>query len=101
MTPTNDEVRQQFEATFSDCNLRRLSPHSDCYEDDRTALRWEGYQAALRSPVVAGLVAELATIANADPAKWDADVRDQFREWSQNRARAALAQYATLAGESQ
>ena len=34
---------------------------------------------------------ELRNIANADPSTWDADVRDQFKQWAQNRARAALA----------
>lgn len=29
-------------------------------------------------------------IAAANPAQWEADVRDQFRAWAQNRARAAL-----------
>lgn len=33
---------------------------------------------------------ELQTIADADPAKWETDVRDQFRQWAQNRARAAI-----------
>lgn len=37
------------------------------------------------------LLAELEAIANADPSKWDEEVRDQFREWAQNRARAALS----------
>jgi hypothetical protein len=37
------------------------------------------------------LVAELENIANADPAKWEPDMRGQFREWAQSRARAALA----------
>ena len=34
--------------------------------------------------------AELRNIANADPSKWDADMRDQFQQWAQNRARAVL-----------
>lgn len=37
------------------------------------------------------LLSELEAIANADPSKWDADMRDQFREWAQSRARAAIA----------
>ncbi len=41
--------------------------------------------------VNAELVAELQNIANADPRKWDAEVRDQFQQWAQNRARAAIA----------
>lgn len=37
------------------------------------------------------LRAELHRIATADPRKWEADVRDQFQQWAQNRARYALA----------
>jgi hypothetical protein len=37
------------------------------------------------------LLAELKNIANANPSTWDADLRDQFRPWAQNRARAAVA----------
>ena len=37
------------------------------------------------------LLAELRNIAEADPAKWEPDVRGQFREWAQSRARAAVA----------
>lgn len=37
------------------------------------------------------LFAELDFIANADPSKWDAEMRDQFLEWAQSRARAAIA----------
>jgi hypothetical protein len=37
------------------------------------------------------LLAELRNIAYADTSKWDADMRDQFREWAQSRARAAIA----------
>lgn len=37
------------------------------------------------------LLAELKNIANADPSSWEADVRDQFRPWAQNRARHAIA----------
>lgn len=36
------------------------------------------------------LYAELQNIANADPTKWDEDTRDQFQQWAQSRARAAL-----------
>jgi len=36
------------------------------------------------------LLQELTIIATADPRKWDEDTRDQFREWAQNRARAAI-----------
>jgi uncharacterized protein YukE len=34
---------------------------------------------------------ELQNIAQANPRKWDKEVRDQFQEWAQNRARHALA----------
>jgi hypothetical protein len=37
------------------------------------------------------LLAELRNIAAADPSKWDEEVRHQFREWAQSRARAAIA----------
>src|SRR5690606_4193470 len=39
----------------------------------------------------AALQRELEIIAYANPSRWDADTRDQFQEWAQNRARAALA----------
>lgn len=39
----------------------------------------------------AALRAELQNIADAKPSSWDAEVRDQFMPWAQNRARAALA----------
>jgi hypothetical protein len=41
--------------------------------------------------VNAELVEELKNIANANPSKWDAEVRDQFQQWAQNRARATIA----------
>ena len=44
------------------------------------------------------LRAELHRIATADPRKWEADVRDQFQQWAQNRARYALAKVG--AGET-
>ena len=37
------------------------------------------------------LLAELQNIANADPSKWDEETRDQFQQWAQSRARAAIA----------
>ena len=37
------------------------------------------------------LRAELQNIANANPSQWDEDMRDQFQQWAQNRARHALA----------
>lgn len=37
------------------------------------------------------LFTELQNIANAKPEEWDEEMRDQFREWAQSRARAALA----------
>ena len=40
---------------------------------------------------VAALTAELENIANAKPSTWEADVRDQFQPWAQNRARDAIA----------
>jgi hypothetical protein len=37
------------------------------------------------------LLAELQHIANANPSSWDEETRDQFQQWAQNRARAAIA----------
>ena len=37
------------------------------------------------------LLAELQNIANANPRTWHEDVRDQFQQWAQSRARAAIA----------
>ena len=37
------------------------------------------------------LLAELQNIANADPRNWNEEMRDQFQQWAQNRARAAIA----------
>lgn len=45
----------------------------------------------IRADIVDELVEELKNIANANPAKWDEDTRDQFQQWAQNRARVALA----------
>lgn len=33
---------------------------------------------------------ELRLIAQAKPDEWEPDMRDQFREWAQSRARAAI-----------
>jgi hypothetical protein len=40
---------------------------------------------------VGDLVEALRGIADAKPSQWDPEVRDQFREWAQSVARAALA----------
>lgn len=42
----------------------------------------------------AELLAELRNIADADPSKWDEEVRGQFQEWAQSRARAAIRKAA-------
>jgi ABC-type uncharacterized transport system YnjBCD ATPase subunit len=36
------------------------------------------------------LLAELRNIADAKPWTWDKNMRDQFRQWAQSRARAAI-----------
>jgi hypothetical protein len=41
--------------------------------------------------VNAELVEALKNIASANPSRWDEEVRDQFQEWAQNRARYAIA----------
>ena len=40
--------------------------------------------------VNAQLLQELRYIANAKPLEWDEEVRGQFQEWAQNRARVAI-----------
>jgi hypothetical protein len=92
-TPTNEEVRRQFEAEARR-HCMDLTPHPGRdgwrYADKDTDLFRAGYQAALSSPAVAGLVDALrGVIAVADRKT------DEF-----DNAKAALAQYATLAGES-
>ena len=37
------------------------------------------------------LLGALKNIADAEPRKWEEEVRDQFQEWAQNRARHAIA----------
>lgn len=37
------------------------------------------------------LMEVLRSIADAHPSTWALDVRDQFQQWAQNRARAAIA----------
>mgnify|MGYP000864524239 CR=1 FL=1 len=37
------------------------------------------------------LLEELQHIANADPSNWYEEARDQFQQWAQSRARAAIA----------
>ena len=37
------------------------------------------------------LLRTLQFIADADPAEWDEEVRDQFQAWAQARARIAIA----------
>lgn len=52
------------------------------------ALELAAYVKACAAPE---LLAELQNIANAKPETWDEETRDQFREWAQSRARAAIA----------
>ena len=37
-----------------------------------------------------GLLEELRIISNARPPQWESDMRDQFQQWAQSRARAAI-----------
>lgn len=57
--------------------------------------RLDGYRdladkLAAKDGEIERLRAEIRVIAAAKPAQWEADVRDQFQAWAQNRARAAL-----------
>lgn len=58
--------------------------------DTEQRLRLVAERDSLRA-VNAELIAELQRIADADPKKWDQEVRDQFMPWAKNRARAAIA----------
>jgi hypothetical protein len=64
-TPTNEEVRRQFEAWAVD---RRMAVERDerhgYYLDDATQDAWLGYQAALSSPAVVALVEALQNFAD-------------------------------------
>jgi hypothetical protein len=72
--------------------LRRLCEARDQYKNEVTRL-----EVCLTEAVdnVVALRAELQNIADAKPHTWDAEVRDQFQEWAQSRARAALAALAS------
>jgi hypothetical protein len=78
--------------------IRAAMPHGEqTYPCAKAALI--GYRAgkeAMRERVEA-LEIELENIANANPKKWDEDVRDQFQEWAQNRARHTLAKVRSIA----
>jgi hypothetical protein len=80
------------------------------YADSFTECAREGYQAALRSPAVAGLVEALkawdrwnyevqSAKANGESI-YSFDELQAMRTDAQRKSDAALAQYATLAGES-
>jgi hypothetical protein len=94
-TPTNEEVRRQFEAWAVD---RRMSVERDerhgYYLDDTTQDAWIGYQAALRSPAVAGLVDVLHELQESAAYWSDYDVPLGIAD----RIDAALAPFTTGAG---
>ena len=39
----------------------------------------------------AELIQELRNIASANPREWDEEMRDQFQQWAQSRARHTIA----------
>ena len=69
------------------CVLTDVVLASD-YDRDIADL-WRQLSSAMKR--VARLENELRVIGYAEPQKWDADLRDQFMEWAQSRARFALA----------
>jgi hypothetical protein len=79
-TPTNEEVRRQFEAWHEET-------FGHMHNTELTADRWMAYQAALSSPAVAGLVEAAKNFAPATPLS----KREQ-------RLAAALAPFTTGAG---
>jgi hypothetical protein len=58
----------------------------------RTALRNANLRQLDAERQLAAAKRELTNIRDAKPYEWDADTRDQFQQWAQNRARAALEQ---------
>ena len=70
-----------------ECVLTDVVLASD-YDRDIADL-WRQLSSAMKR--VARLENELRVIGYAEPQKWDADLRDQFMEWAQSRARFALA----------
>jgi len=95
-TPTNEEVRRQFEAWARGTRLYRMArEESDprLYEEPMTQGSWEGYQAALSSPAVVALVEALdqAVTSMQDSGYQNSHV-------AVRSARAALTPFATGAG---
>jgi hypothetical protein len=87
-----EAMREQFEAWAIERDWPVDRDEDGGYVDSFTECAWQGYQAALRSPAVAGLV---------EAAKVAADGFESVgMDFSATALRAALAQYATLAGES-
>ena len=67
--------------------------HACIYADYPSTKDYELGEANARLIAAApDLLETLEYIANAKPWDWDEEVRDQFREWAQNRARLAIHQ---------
>ena len=67
---------------------------ADSLERMSLSTKWDKQAAAeLRRlhEVNQALLAELQNIANANPRTWHEETRDQFQQWAQSRARAAIA----------
>jgi hypothetical protein len=110
-TPTNEEVRQQFEAAmeaeWGHFRRERLECRHDDYLNAAEHFAWQGFQAALRSPAVVALVEaangyRLAVDGMNDAMRDGVNVQGALSSLvgAQDNLDAALAQYATLAGES-
>jgi hypothetical protein len=104
-----EEVRRQFEAWAVTIPLATVRYPSGAYRFDSTQWAWRAYQAALRSPAVAGLVEaakawdrwsyEVQSAKANGESIYSFDELQAMRTDAQRKSDAALAQYATLAGE--
>jgi hypothetical protein len=109
MSSREDEVRREFEAAmrerWPDFTPERHPKKPDEYLKAPEHCAWQGYQAALRSPAVARLVEALRAADGLAACCMAVDgysrkELDEMARATSPSFRAALAQYATLAGES-
>ena len=79
------ELRAQLAAAEKELQSFKRAASDAMIHEATTAKKWNAAVARADR-----LEAELRNIADAKPGEWEPDMRDQFREWAQNRARQAL-----------
>lgn len=90
MAMTTEAMRAQFEAWVTSDGFETFRNHTGRYTFNDVEQRWVVWQAALRSPVVAGMAELLIQIREDD------FLSDTHRQRI-DAIRPALAQYATIA----